>query len=110
MRLSLALGKLPGEIDEMPYADFVEFMEFYQIEPWGLAVQDAMQANALQVLANINRSTETRPDPYSIKDFMLFAPVEAEKPEPTVEGKTAAQWHLIFQAEALIANAQNRGE
>ena len=110
MRLALALGKLPGEIDEMPYADFVEFMEFYQIEPWGLAVQDAMQANAVQVLANINRNVETRKEPYSIKDFMLFAPVEAEKPEPMVEGKTATQWQLIFQAEALVANAQNRGE
>jgi hypothetical protein len=108
MRLALALGKLPGEIDQMPYADFLEFMAFYEIEPWGLAVQDAMQANAVQVLANVNRDAKQRPEPYRIKDFLLFAPPEAPKAEPTVDGKTAAQWRLIFQAEALAASHKRK--
>ena len=110
MRLALALGKLPGEIDQMPYADFLDFMAFYDIEPWGLSVQDALQANAVQVLANINRDAEQQPKPYSIKDFMLFVPPEVPKEEPTVDGKTAAQWRLIFQAEALAASHAQRNE
>ena len=110
MRLALALGKLPGEIDQMPYADFLEFMAFYDIEPFGLAVQDAMQANTAQVLANVNRSADSRPEPYRIKDFLLFAPPEVPKEEPMVVGKTAAQWRLIFQAEALAASHATRNE
>ena len=94
----------------MPYADYLEFMEFYEIEPWGLAVQDAMQANAVAVLANVNRNTEERREPYRLKDFMLFAPSEKPKVEPTVEGKTAMQWRLIFEAEALQANFQKTKE
>ena len=74
--------------------------EYYNVEPWGLDVQDAMQANGVAVLANINRNTEKRPDPYRLKDFMLFAPKEKAHIGPTVQGKTAAQWKLIFAAEA----------
>ena len=90
----------------MPYADYVELMEFYEIEPWGLAVHDAFQANGVQVLANVNRDPAQRKEPYRLKDFMLFAPKEAERVEPLVDGKTAAQWRLIFQAEASQAAGQ----
>lgn len=106
MRLAFALGKLPGEIDTMPYADYRECQEFYEIEPWGLQVQDSMNAHALSVLANINRNPKKRPQPYAIKDFLLYPPVvpkTAQGKEPTVDGKTASQWRLIFAAEALAA-------
>jgi len=103
MRLALALGKLPGEIDAMPYADFLEFQEFYSIEPFGLSVQDAMNAHQISVMANLERDAKTRPEPYVIRDFLLFPPPVKEVSEATVEGKTAAQWRLIFAAEALQA-------
>lgn len=108
MRLALALGKFPGEIDQMPYVDYVELMEFYEIEPWGLGVHDAFQANAVQVLANVNRDPAQRKEPYRLKDFMLFAPKEPERPEVLVDGKTGAQWKLIFQAEAAQAAGLNQ--
>ena len=87
----------------MPYAELMGWREYYSIEPWGLDVQDALQANAVAVLANINRNTEKRPEPYRLKDFLLFAPKAKLQVEPTVEGKTAAQWKLIFAAEASQA-------
>lgn len=108
MRLALALGKFPGEIDQMPYVDYVELMEFYEIEPWGLGVHDAFQANAVQVLANVNRDPAQRKEPYRLKDFMLFAQREAARPETLVDGKNAQQWQLIFQAEAAQAARQNQ--
>lgn len=92
----------------MPYVDYVELMEFYEIEPWGLAVHDAFQANGVQVLANVNRDPAQRKEPYRLKDFMLFAPKEAERAEALVDGKTAAQWRLIFQAEASQAAGQKK--
>lgn len=84
----------------MPYAELMGWREYYNVEPWGLDVQDAMQANAVAVLANINRNTEKRSEPYRLKDFLLFAPKAKPHIEPTVQGKTAQQWKLIFAAEA----------
>lgn len=106
MRLALALGKLPGEIDGMPYADYLEFQEFYELEPFGLAVQDALSAHTISVMANLERDAKARPAPYVIKDFLLFAPAAEAPAEALVEGKTAAQWKLIFAAESLQAQQQ----
>ena len=103
MRLALALGKFPGEIDSMPYVDYLELQELYRIEPWGLPVKDAMSAHAISVLANVNRDSKKRPEAYTIKDFLLFAGPAKPVPETLVEGKTGAQWKLIFGAEALQA-------
>jgi hypothetical protein len=107
LRLALALGKLPGEIDAMPYADFVELQEFYGIEPFGLAVSDTLSAHQISVMANLERDPKAKPEPYMIRDFLLFQPPVEKAPEATVEGKTAAQWRLIFAAEALQAVKQS---
>ena len=94
----------------MPYADYLEFQEFYSVEPWGLAVTDTMNAYQISVMANLERDAKAVPEPYTIRDFLLFpGPVAVEPvPEATVEGKTAGQWRLIFAAEALQAAQQAR--
>ena len=92
----------------MPYAELVGWREFYNLEPWGLEVQDALQANAVSVLANVNRDAERRPEPYKLKDFLIFATADKPKVEPTVDGKTAAQWKLIFAAEATQAAQETK--
>lgn len=108
MRLALALGKFPGEIDAMPYADYLDFQEFYSVEPWGLAVTDTLNAHQISIMANLERDSKARPEPYLIKDFLLFAaPVEAVA-EVLVEGKTGAQWKLIFAAESLQAAQKSK--
>lgn len=110
LRLALALGKLPGEIDAMPYSDYADFKRFYDIEPWGLPMHDAMNAWSMSLLANTNRNSERRPEPFRMEDFLLFSHPEKDVPkeEPTVEGKTAAQWKLIFAAEALQTAQKQR--
>lgn len=109
LRLALALGKFPGEIDAMPYADFLELQELSEIEPWGLRVQDAMSAHTISVMANLKRDPKVRPDPYKIQDFLLFPGPVKPVVEALVDGKTAAQWRMIFAAEALQA-AQKRAD
>ncbi|MBC3811330.1 hypothetical protein H8K26_07730 [Undibacterium aquatile] len=73
------------------------------MEPWGLRPQDIMHAHALSILANINRNKEVRPDPYEIKDFMLFDKAKQPAVDPKIDGKTCEEWKLIFAAEALAA-------
>lgn len=92
----------------MPAREYIGWQEFAVIEPFGMRVQDAMHAHSLSVLANVNRNPEQRKEPYGIKDFLLFPDPEREVPEATVEGKTAAQWKLIFAAEALAAQQKAR--
>ncbi len=93
-----------GQIDAMPYEEYAGWQEFYAVEPWGLSVQDSMHAHGISVLANVNRDGKSRPEAYTIKDFLLFpGPAAAPTEEPTVEGKTGSQWKLIFAAEALQA-------
>ena len=103
-----------GQIDMIPQQEFIGWIEFYECEPWGLAVADTLNAHAISVQVNLQRDSKTRPEPYAIKDFLVFPePVkDAVAVEPaTVEGKTADQWKLIFAAEALQAlQAKNKAE
>lgn len=92
----------------MPYVDFLEFQEFYNLEPFGLQAQDTLNAHQISVMVNLERDAKTRPEPYKIKDFLLFPPPAPDVPEATVEGKTAEQWRLIFAAEALQAAQKSR--
>lgn len=89
----------------MPMAEYLEWQQFYAIEPFGLQVEDAFHAHGIAVLANINRDTKKRKEPFEIRDFLLHREPEPSKPavEPTVEGKTAAQWRAIFAADAINA-------
>lgn len=98
-----------GQLDAMPYEEYLGWQEFIALEPVGIRAHDAMHAHIISVLGNINRDPDKRREPYQIKDFLLFEdPVRELKEEPTVDGKTAAQWKLIFAAEAL--NARRRRE
>jgi len=101
------LGKTLGEIDAMPYADFLEFQEFYVIEPFGLPAQDAM--NALQISYKVNMARGEKDEIRPFKDFLLFPPYVEPVPDVLVDGKTAAQWRMIFAAEAMQA-AHARGQ
>lgn len=99
-----------GQIDTMPHEEFAGWREYHKVEPWGLPVRDAMHAHAISILANVHRDSKTRPAPYMIKDFLLFpGPQAAPAEAPTVEGKTAEQWKLIFASEALQAQ-QRQGQ
>lgn len=89
----------------MPMTEYLEWQEFYAIEPFGLQVKDAFHAQGIAVLANIHRDAKKRKEPFSIKDFLLHPEPESTKPkvEPMVQGKTAAQWRAIFAADAINA-------
>ncbi|WP_428719139.1 phage tail assembly protein T [Undibacterium curvum] len=92
----MALGKTVGEIEQMPQAEFVEWMEFYDIEPFGLPVADVFHAHGLAVHLNMQRDQKSRPEPFAIEDFRLFAERQQPKPEALVDGLTAEQWRLKF--------------
>jgi hypothetical protein len=82
----------------MPYEEFVGWQEFYEIEPFGLAVLDAAQAHITSVLANVNRDEKKRAKPYTIDEFQLFAErgapdvIALDDPDAQTEAMIAAQF------------------
>ena len=97
MRLALALGKFPGEIDMMPHADYLEFQEFYGVEPFGSAVLDVAQAHLASLLANINRDTKAHKEPYRVDEFLLFDRPEAKEAEPVLFDDVDAQSNALME-------------
>lgn len=89
----------------MPHVEYLEWQEFYGLEPFGLAVTDAMHAHQISMLANVNRNAEKRPEPFTTTDFLMFPPDKepeaAPEEEPTVGGLTAEQWKIRLFFESL---------
>lgn len=62
----------------MSSAEYADWKEFFECEPWGLGVWDSMHAHVMSMLANVNRDSETNPQPYTLQDFLLFNEPEIE--------------------------------
>lgn len=92
-----------GQIDAMPHREYMGWIEFHEVEPFGLVVADSLNAHSCSVAANLRRDSAARLEPYGIKDFLVFSKPEkaSSAASPMVDGKTGPQWKLIFAAEAM---------
>lgn len=88
--MALALGRTVDELlDTISYAELVAWGEYYQAEPWGEWRADARSAQISAILANTNRDPKKRPEPYAVKDFMMFSGKEqSEAQSDQVGAKT----------------------
>lgn len=106
----MALGKTLAQIDALPVAEVNEWAEFFELEPFGLPASDALQANLASLLANIHRDTRARPEPFSLKDFLVFSrqdPTQNEDQQaPTVDGLNRDQLTLLLGFQALKVRSQ----
>lgn len=70
-RLALALGGTVAELqDRMPYREFLEWVAFYQIEPWGDVRGDMQTALLAGLTANIHRDRKKQSKAFTPADFM----------------------------------------
>lgn len=80
-------------------AEFTEWMAFYELEPFGDLVADLRHGTATSLLANINRDSKARPDPYTAEDFIPWrAGTPAKEAEPTLLDDPVAQSNLLRAA------------
>lgn len=88
-----------GELKQrMGYSEFVEWLAYYQVEPFGEARQDLRNAMLLSMFANINRDPKKRANAFVVSDFMpKFWETEEEKPSLFQK----------FRAMSEVINAQN---
>ncbi len=80
----------------MPCAEYLAWQEYYEIEPFGTAVHDALNAYLIASMANMKRNPEVKPDAYQAKEFLLFG-------EPNEEAKLIEYKNADTQTEAMIA-------
>jgi len=66
----------------MSSKEFSQWMAFSSVEPIGDERADLRAALITSVLANINRNPETKPEPFTLSDFLFdFWKVAEEEPE-----------------------------
>ena len=74
----------------MSCEEFEEWAAVYRKEPWGDYRLDINFGIANSILANVNRDSKKRPEPYSPADFMPFV-----ERKTTAEQFRAGFSHLI---------------
>ena len=101
-RLALSLGMSVARAkQEIDSHEFCYWMAYYGLEPWGETVADMRHGIAVATLANINRNTEARPDPYLPADFIPWMETNRQEPVdagPILLDEPDAQTRLIKAA------------
>lgn len=64
----------------MSYAEFVDWMAYYELDPFGEERADLRNAMAMALTANVNRDAKKQRKPFSATDFM---PKFETQTEPT---------------------------
>ncbi|WP_425129434.1 phage tail assembly protein T [Burkholderia vietnamiensis] len=84
----------------MTSAEFVEWMAFFDMEPWGSHIDDLRAGTIASMVANVNRDTEKRPDPYEPLHFITWNDRRAseKEPEPILLDDPEAQSQLILMS------------
>lgn len=85
---------------EISSAEFTEWMAYYELEPFGDLVADHRHGVASALLANINRNSNTRPEPYLSSDFIHWGNVggSSDEAEPVLLADPVAHGQLMRAA------------
>lgn len=73
--------------------EYIYWMAFYNLDPWGGYRQDVNAANIAATFANINRGRDTKP--FEVEDFLLFKKSFSD-PAPMPDDQIAATLAAFF--------------
>ena len=85
----------------MSSSQLAEWMAYAGVEPFGEFRQELRHGQHLALVANINRNTEKKKEPFSALDFMNY--VDAPEEQKTV-AETPAQIAARMQRELFKVN------
>lgn len=102
------MGRTVAELEaSLSASEWLDWLRFFALEPYGAPAMDVVQAQMRSLLANINRNTKERPEPFEPREFLLFSQtqdVEQDLPEtqepPTYNGLSAQEWALAMSLHA----------
>lgn len=86
-------------LDSISYRELHAWGAYYEAEPWGEWRADVRSAQVSTLIANSNRDPKRRPEPYELKDFMLFAKAD----EAAAAARRSADGDGAKMAPALMA-------
>lgn len=70
-------------LKEIPSKLLIEWMAFYSLEPFGYEAEFQGHALTSSVIAEVNRNSKKRPEPFTTKDFMPVE-IQDEDDKPSV--------------------------
>ena len=68
--MGVPVRRLMQEIDSR---DFTDYLAMSRLEPWGSEIEDLRAGTIVSMLANINRDSAKRPEPFGALEFMPWA-------------------------------------
>lgn len=78
----------------MSSSQFSEWMAYAAVEPFGEFREELRHGQHLSLVANINRDTEKRKEPFSACDFMNYVDLPEEKPAAETPAQIAARMKM----------------
>ncbi|WP_449413218.1 phage tail assembly protein T [Pandoraea soli] len=97
------MGRTVAELEaNLTSSEWLDWLRFFAIEPYGTPLTDVVQAQLRSMLANIHRNDKARPTPFDAREFLLFmesAPAESEaesKAPERINGLTPGEWQLAL--------------
>lgn len=86
----------------MTFSQLREWKAFENISPFGEQREDIRIAALSAVIANVNRDSKRKPQPYKIEDFLLrMDSVPTERPKKT------QSWQELKKLAKLLTEASN---
>lgn len=83
---------------EISSDEFTEWMAYYQLEPFGDLIADMRHGGSVAMLANVNRDSSARPEPYRADDFIYWRDTGRDDDEPVLLDDAVAQSNLMRAA------------
>lgn len=84
----------------MTSADLTEMMAFEQWEPFGSLTEDFRFGQIAAVVANVNRSAERHPEPYTAADFMPALAAARDRAKAPPKDETIEQ--MVARLDAKL--------
>lgn len=78
-------------LDSVSYPELMRWGKYYSIEPFGEWPANLRAAQIVATLANINRDTKKRSQPYEITEFELFRRKKRKERPPAPSPEELAQ-------------------
>ena len=100
-KLAPHLGMTVSRLErELPYREFLEWVDEYRRDPWGTWRDNAHMATLASIIANAHRGKDMRA--FTVEDFMLVDPETAERrrAENRARGSIALVQALNIAAQA----------
>lgn len=106
----LGLWDVEGMLSAMTWRQFVGWMRYYSVEPFGEERADLRSAIVASVIANTHRDPKKRPEPFSPRDFMLFQSGRSEHTRAYRPITDREQWSGMTRTAREAFGAKGRGK